>query len=87
MNRIKRGERSDTYLTHVYRLPWSIGSPERTDKKQELSVNTVAFINCRIKVTIMLVDANRVRREVCYEIRLRWLGHMGKINNEECQRG
>ena len=35
LNKVKRGEKSITYLTHVYRLPQSIESPERTDKKQE----------------------------------------------------
>ena len=31
-NELKRGERSDTYLTHVCRLPQSIESLERMDK-------------------------------------------------------
>ena len=58
-NRLKRGERSNTYLTHVCKLPWSVQSLERIDKKLELSVNTVAFICCRSRLTITLAGAAR----------------------------
>ena len=32
-NRLKKGQRSDTYLPHICRLPWSIENPKRTEKK------------------------------------------------------
>ena len=40
--RLKRGERIDTYLSHVCSLLWSVEL-----KKQELSAIAVAFIRCR----------------------------------------
>ena len=46
-------------VTPTCRFPWSIESPERTDRKQELSVNTVAYISCRSNLIIMLVGAAR----------------------------
>ena len=36
-NRLNREEKSDTYLTYVYRLPWSVESLEKINKKLELS--------------------------------------------------
>ena len=38
---VKNGRKSDTYLTHICRLPWCIESPQRIDKKPELSAHTV----------------------------------------------
>ena len=46
-NGLKRGERSDIYLTHVCRRPQSIKSVERIGKNQKLSANAVAFISCK----------------------------------------
>ena len=59
MYRLKRGERSDNYLAHVYRIPWSLESPERRDKKKELSANIVAFISY---LTVLLAAATKGRR-------------------------
>ena len=39
----KSGGKMQTYLTHVCRLPWSLENLERIDRKEDLSVNTVAF--------------------------------------------
>ena len=63
-NRLKRGENSDIYLIHACRMLQSIKSPERTFKKQEDSVNTVAFISCS-RLTTMPADGTmgRVRME------------------------
>ena len=52
-------KRSHTYLTHVCRLLQSVESPERADRKQKLSANTVALISCRSRLTIMLADVAR----------------------------
>ena len=56
-NRLKRVERNDTYLNHVCRLPLSIVSLERIDKKPKLSANTATFISCRSRLNIMLAGA------------------------------
>ena len=51
---LKRGEGSDTYLTHVCRMLQSVDGLERMDKKLELSVNSVDFISCRSRLTVLL---------------------------------
>ena len=58
-NKLKRGQKCDIYLTHVCRQPWSVERSERTQRKQELSANTVAFTSCRSRLTIMLACAGR----------------------------
>ena len=46
------------YLTHDCRLPLSVSSLGRIDKKkQELSANTVAFISCTSRLTIVVAVA------------------------------
>ena len=39
-NRLKRGERSNAYLTHAYRLPQSVESLGRINENQKLLANT-----------------------------------------------
>ena len=56
-NRSKKGEKINIYLTHVYRLLWSVESLERMHKNQKLSANTVAFI---ISVKNQKLSANTV---------------------------
>jgi hypothetical protein len=51
---VKKGERSDTYLTHDCRLLWSL---ERMVKKPDLSANILAFISCKSRLIIMLAVA------------------------------
>ena len=48
-NLLKRGERSDTYLTHVLRLLQSIENLEKIGKNLKFSTST-AFIGCRKKL-------------------------------------
>ena len=45
---LKRGERSNTYLTHVCRLPKNGERLERINLKKELSANTVAFFSLEV---------------------------------------
>ena len=40
---LNRGEKCDTYLTHVCRLLQNVDSLERIGRKQKLSANTVAL--------------------------------------------
>jgi hypothetical protein len=46
-NCLTKGERRDTYLTHVCRLLQSVKCVERIDKKLKFSANTVTFVICR----------------------------------------
>ena len=55
-NRLKWREKSNTYLTNVYRLPQSIGSPEKERENRSFQP-TLAFISCRSRLTIMLAGA------------------------------
>ena len=59
----KKGEKvwhlPDTYLQLQIIDKW-----KRTHRKWELSANTVAFISCRSRLTIMLAGATRWRGEV-----------------------
>ena len=41
-NKLEEGERSDTYLTHVCRLPLSTETVEKMDINQKLSASTLA---------------------------------------------
>ena len=43
-------ERSDIYVTHVCRLPWSVGRLGKTEKS-ELSISTSTFFSCRLKLS------------------------------------
>jgi hypothetical protein len=59
------GERSNTYLTHDCRLPQIVDNLEGKDIIPDLSANTVVFIRCRSRVTLMVViDIRRGRRAV-----------------------
>ena len=53
---LKRREECDTYLTHICRHHHSI------NYKIELSANTVAFINRRLRLTQVLAGAAREKK-------------------------
>jgi len=49
--KVKKERKVRHVLTHVCRMPWSIESLERMYKNQKVSANTVAYINCKSRVT------------------------------------
>ena len=60
---LNRGERSNTYLTHVCGLPWSVESLEQIEnrEKSELPASIMAFISCRwvsMKATVLTEGSN-----------------------------
>ena len=57
--KLKRGERTDTYLMLVCRLLQSIERLERIYKKTRAFSQHVAFISCRSRLTIMLAGTAR----------------------------
>ena len=63
--KISKKRRKEQHLP-VCRLPQSVGSSERTDKKQELSANTVAFISFRSRLFLQLVKATTLAKTSCF---------------------
>ena len=43
---LNREKRSETYLTHVCRLSWSVACLEKI-KKEEISASNMVFVSCR----------------------------------------
>jgi hypothetical protein len=54
---LKRGDDCNAYLIHACRQPQIVERSEWEHTKQELLANTVAFISCRSRLTIILVGA------------------------------
>jgi hypothetical protein len=44
-------------MTPICRVPQSVESPKRIDKKPEFSAKTVAFVSCRNRLTLILAGA------------------------------
>ena len=59
IKKLKRREECDIYLTHVCRTSLEQREPGEKMKYEELSANTMAFINCRHRLTKVLADAAR----------------------------
>ena len=58
---LKLREESDSYLTQICRHPYSGDSPEKRSN-MELSVNTVALISYRSRLTYVLAGATRRKK-------------------------
>ena len=58
-NKLKREERSDIYQFNVCKVLRRIENLERMNKILKHSTNTVVFIGCRSRLTIVLAGAAR----------------------------
>jgi hypothetical protein len=62
---LKRREKYNIYVTHVCRHHHSGENPlKKINYKIELSASTMAFISCKHRVTKVLAEATRGKREV-----------------------